>query len=75
MSFLTEVLVWVLFVIVAALVVAVFVMCVAAVVKECSRMFRRPSPPEVQMEDPVKWVRAVVVANPDNTCVWGTDEA
>ena len=80
MSFLNEAVVWALFVIVAALLAAVFVTLATVVVKECWRMFRRDqasppaSPPEVPME-PVKWVRAVVIANPDDNWVWGVEEA
>jgi hypothetical protein len=80
MSFVNEALVWFLFVIVAGLLAALFVMLATVVVKECWKFIRRDqpsqpaSPPAVQM-DPVKWMRAVVVANPDNTHVWGAEEA
>lgn len=84
MSFVNEALVWFLFVMLAALLAALFVMLAASVVKECWKFLRRyrasqpasppASPPAVQM-DPVKWVRAVVVANPDDTRVWGAEEA
>lgn len=68
-----------MFVIVLGLFAAVFVMCVVAVVKECVRRRRRDpvseEPPQCAEMGPVDWFPAVVVANPDNTQVWGAVKA
>lgn len=76
-SSVTEALVWFLFVIVMGLLATVFAVCVVSGVKEVMRRRSDPVPeaPRCEEMEPVDWIPAVMIANPDDTCVWGAVKA